>query len=164
MALALEDLKTLKHAEKIADTIWEIASKWSDFGRDTLGKQITRATDSIGANIAESFGRFNYGEKIQFLYYARGSLFESKYWLNRAYARRLISMSDYETLTIKLTETAKSINRHVNSLKTYKQTPNTTHSALREDAPPYTTAPNPDDVLIIDIEDLHFLAEHENNP
>lgn len=79
MSTQLEDLKILQNAENIADAIWKRVMKWEKFAKDVVGKQIIRAVDSIGANIAESYGRFNYGEKLQFLYYSRGSLFETKY-------------------------------------------------------------------------------------
>ena len=74
MSTSFEDLRVLKSAEEVADAVWKRVSNWEDFPKDVVGKQIARATDSIGANIAESFGRFNFGEKLQFLYYARGSL------------------------------------------------------------------------------------------
>ncbi|GIV44793.1 MAG: hypothetical protein KatS3mg035_1916 [Bacteroidia bacterium] len=32
-----------------------------------MGDQFVRATDSIGANIAEGYGRFHYLEKLKFL-------------------------------------------------------------------------------------------------
>jgi len=79
MATSLEDLRVLAMAESVADAIWGQVARWNEFSRDTVGKQVVRAVDSIGANIAEGFGRFNFGEKLQFLYYARGSLFETKY-------------------------------------------------------------------------------------
>ncbi len=78
MATPFEDLRVLRSAETIADEVWRTVVKWNEFTRDVVGKQLTRAVDSIGANIAEAYGRFHYGEKIQFLYYARGSLFETK--------------------------------------------------------------------------------------
>src|SRR5437868_3263948 len=73
MPTNLEDLKVLQAAEGVADDLWQQVMAWNEFARDTLGKQAVRAV--------ESFGRFNFGEKLQFLYYARGSLFETKYWL-----------------------------------------------------------------------------------
>ena len=44
-------------SEKIADSIWNIVSTWNHFARDTVGRQLVRAADSIGANIAEGSGR-----------------------------------------------------------------------------------------------------------
>ena len=76
-----DELEILKAAETLADEIWQYVTKMPAFARDVLGGQLARAVDSVGANIAEAYGRFHYGEKIQFLYYARGSLFEAKYWI-----------------------------------------------------------------------------------
>jgi four helix bundle protein len=138
MATELEDLKVLRTAEQIADNIWSRVSKWDDFPRDVLGKQLARAADSIGANIAESFGRFNYGEKIQFLYYSRGSLFETKYWLNRAKSRQLIHLEDIQIYASELTNLARQLNSFAASLKAQKSNsrPNAT---LREESSDYVT-------------------------
>jgi four helix bundle protein len=114
---SLEDVRVLKNAEQIADAIYKIASQWDEFAQDVVGKQIARAVDSIGANIAESFGRFHFGEKIQFLYYARGSVFETKYWLNRAAVRSLMSSADSQSYVTTLTDIARQLNLYVSSLK-----------------------------------------------
>ena len=90
MSTSLEDVRILQTAESIVDSIWAPVAQWDEFAKDTVGTQLIRAADSIGANIAESFGRFHYGQKIEFLYYARGSLFESKYWHNRVLQRQLM--------------------------------------------------------------------------
>lgn len=120
MAVTFEELKVLKSAEEIADSIWKQVSKWDEFARDVVGKQITRSADSIGANIAESFGRFNFGEKIQFLYYSRGSLFETKYWLNRTSARELMDVSDVQKYVADLTSLARQLNAFASGLKTVR--------------------------------------------
>ena len=52
-----EKLEVYQLAEELADAIWQSARRWSAFDRDTLGKQIVRAADSIGANLAEGYGR-----------------------------------------------------------------------------------------------------------
>lgn len=66
MAVVFEELRVLKSAEEVADTVWKEVVRWEDFAKDTVGKQTARAVDSIGANIAEAFGRFHYGERLQF--------------------------------------------------------------------------------------------------
>lgn len=67
MSATFEDLQILRSAEEIADAIWQHVAAWKTLPRDVVGVQLARAADSIGANIAESFGRFHYGEKLQFL-------------------------------------------------------------------------------------------------
>jgi len=52
-----ENLRIYRLSELLADEIWKIASAWKPFAKDTLGKQMVRAADSIGANIAEGSGR-----------------------------------------------------------------------------------------------------------
>ena len=120
MATSLEDLKVLKSAEEIADAIWKGVIRWEQFAKDVVGKQMAEAADSIGANIAESFGRYNFGEKIQFLYYARGSLFETKYWLNRSSARGLIPEIEVHNYSTQLTFVARQINMFASSLRTQR--------------------------------------------
>ena len=120
MATSFEELKILQAAETIADDVWKLVVTWKTFVRDIVGGQLTRATDSIGANIAESFGRFHYGEKLQFLYYARGSLFEAKYWLNRVKARNLASDDQVNKYSQILTDLARQLNAFASSLKSQR--------------------------------------------
>lgn len=102
MTTSLEELKTLQVAEKIADEIWSEVLRWKNFEKRVVGEQLTRSADSIGANIAEAFGRYHYGDKLKFLFYARGSLFEAKYWINRASKRNLIAFEKCSALAMQL--------------------------------------------------------------
>lgn len=47
-----EYLQVYRLAERLADEIWKIVAVWDQFAKQTIGKQITRSADSIGANIA----------------------------------------------------------------------------------------------------------------
>lgn len=120
MATEMEDLALLRNAESICDEIWEVVSQWDEFTRNTIGQQLVRAADSIGANIAESYGRYNYGEKIQFLYYSRGSLYETKYWLRRTLPRRLLAKHQVEQYADQLDTIAKQLNIFIKSLRSQK--------------------------------------------
>ena len=117
MSLKFEELRVLQAAEATADGIWKQVVQWDPFVRDVVGKQIARAADSIGANIAEAFGRFHYGEKVQFLYYARGSLFETKYWLNRALERELMPSNQVKDYASQLSDLARQLNTFISNLK-----------------------------------------------
>jgi len=118
----LEDMSVYQLEVEHADRIWEIVSRWNFFEKDTVGKQLTRAFDSIGANIAEGFGRFHYGDKIKFYYYARGSAFESQYWIKRAYTRKLISEKDASSFLQSLQQINKELNTLIKVLKKKKNT------------------------------------------
>lgn len=86
----VEELDVYRMAESAADRIYELLRPWPAFDKNTVGEQLVRAADSIGANIAEGYGRFHYGDQLRFFYFARGSLFEVKYWLRRAEGRNLL--------------------------------------------------------------------------
>ena len=57
---AFENLRIYRLSEDLADSIWDVVLGWDRFARDTVGKQIVRAADSVGANIAEGTGRGAY--------------------------------------------------------------------------------------------------------
>lgn len=140
MATGLEELRVLQTAEQFSDEIWKNVVTWKEFPRDVVGKQITRAADSIGANIAEAYGRFHYGEKINLLYYARGSAFETKYWLNRCRTRGLVDEKSAAGLITRLGEIARQINSFAASLKT--QRAEGKPKALRESGADYVVTNN----------------------
>ena len=132
MTLKFEELRVLQTAEAIADRIWKQVVQWDPFIRDVVGKQLTTAADSIGANIAEAFGRFHYGEKVQFLYYARGSLFETKYWLNRSIERKLIPEGQVREHTQQLSDLARQLNTFISNMKSQKQSGQSKSKLIKE--------------------------------
>lgn len=108
-------------SEKIADSIWNIVIAWDSFAKDTVGKQIVRAADSIGANISEGSGRGSLQDNRRFVRMARGSLYETIQWLRRSYMRKLLSQSEVkklrllvEGLTPKLNAFLRSVDKRVN--------------------------------------------------
>lgn len=87
---SFENLEVYQLAERLADNIWKIVSEWNAFEKNAVGMQIVRSADSISANIAEGCGRFNNRDNAKFIKIARGSLYETKNWLRRAYKRDLL--------------------------------------------------------------------------
>ena len=80
---------------------------WGSFERWTIGLQLIRAADSIGANIAEASGRWHVADSRRLLFIARGSLYETEHWLLRAEARELLSQGD---LRERLDEIGRALN------------------------------------------------------
>ena len=116
MVKNIEDLRVYQIAEEIADSIWSICDKWQIFAKKTVGEQIVTAGDSIGANIAEGFGRYHYKENIKFLYYSRGSLQETIFWLKRSLKRELITDKDYKEVDALCRNLYPQLNAYIKSI------------------------------------------------
>lgn len=108
-----ENLDIYKLSEKITDEIWEIVIKWNNLAQDTVGKQVIRSADSIGANIAEGSGRGTPQDNRRFLRMARGSLYETRHWLRRAYRRKLLSQENTEKLLPLIDELIPKLNSYL---------------------------------------------------
>jgi four helix bundle protein len=111
-----EKLRVYKLSENLADTIWSVVLKWHFLAQETVGKQIIKAADSIGANIAEGTGRGTVQDKRRFIRMARGSLYETKHWLRRAYKRSLLTKSQIETLKPIIHELSPKLNAYYRSV------------------------------------------------
>jgi four helix bundle protein len=96
--MKLEDLEVYNLSMTLSDKVWDLVIIWEYFAKDTLGKQWVRASDSVSANISEGFGRNTYRDSRSFYYIARGSLYESKTWLDKAKRRKLITDDDYRAI------------------------------------------------------------------
>jgi hypothetical protein len=46
---SFDQLRVYQLAEKLADEVWDVVVIWNNFAKDTVGKQLVRAADSIGA-------------------------------------------------------------------------------------------------------------------
>jgi four helix bundle protein len=114
--MELEDLRIYQMSMDLADKIWRIVSRWNYFEKDTIGKQLVRAGDSIGANLSEGFGRFHYKENKNFCYFSRGSLYETKTWIHKAYQRDLIKENDYQEIKENIRILSASLNSYINSI------------------------------------------------
>jgi len=56
--MKLEELQVYQLAMQTAEKIWNIVINWNYFEKDTVGKQLVKAADSIASNLSEGFGRF----------------------------------------------------------------------------------------------------------
>ena len=112
-----ENLRVFQLSEKLADYIWDIVISWNYFARDTVGKQITRSADSIGANIAEGSGRYNFQDNLRFVKIARASLHETRYWLRRTYVRKLITSEQINIIKPIVDELSPKLNAYFKYLE-----------------------------------------------
>ena len=113
--MQLEELRVYSLSMEIAEDIWLIVREWDYFTKDTIGKQLVRAVDSIAANLSEGYGRYHYREKINFSYYSRGSLYETKTWLQKAYNRKLLTDDSYDLFTDLINDIGVKLNNYIKS-------------------------------------------------
>lgn len=109
------ELDIWKEAHRLTIEIYKITETFPKAETYALTDQMRRATSSVGANIAEGFGRFHYKDKIRFYYNSRGSVCEVQNflfltqdlnYLEKEMARKLFS--EYDKLNIKLNNFIKS--------------------------------------------------------
>lgn len=96
--------------------IWDVVLRWDKFARDTVGKQIVRSADSIGANIAEGTGRHDFQDNRRFVKIARGSLNETQHFLRRAFKRKLLTSGDVKNIKPLVDNLAPQLNSYWKSI------------------------------------------------
>ena len=111
-----ENLRVYQLSEQLADEIWNIVLKWDNFAKDTVGKQIVRSVDSVGANIAEGEGRGSFQDNRRFVRIARGSLQETQHWLRRAFKRNLLNQEQIEKLKPLIERLSPTLNAYLSSI------------------------------------------------
>jgi len=114
--IEIKDLEVYKQALKISAFAWEIYKSFDWRTKKIIGEQFIEAIDSVGANIAEGYGRYHYLDRVKFYYNARGSLTESLHWLELLLKRELIKEEDYQKLTEELNKLNHSLNAYIRSL------------------------------------------------
>jgi four helix bundle protein len=93
--------KGMKFAEKCLDITESIK------GHYRLMEQLEAAAASVPQNIAEGEGRFSIKDIINYLYFSRGSLYESITLLNLLFYKKLISqdkLEEQEGLALEITK------------------------------------------------------------
>jgi four helix bundle protein len=100
--IELKNLEVYKIARQLSAAIWQIYIRMNFEDKKHIGDQILRSADSVGANIAEGYGRFHYLDKVRFYYNARGSHIEAfTHWLELLLEREKISLAEFEAIKSK---------------------------------------------------------------
>lgn len=115
--LNLDELRVYRMSEDLADRVWELVVTWSSFEKDTVGRQLVRAADSVGANIAEGYGRASPVDHRRFVRTARGSLYEVRHFLRRADKRGLVDKGSKKPLQQTIQKLLPALNAYLTSLK-----------------------------------------------
>lgn len=111
----LNNLKVFQLSKEYGKEVWQIYQSLDWHLKKIIGDQLMRSADSVGANIAEGYGRYHFLEKIKFYYIARASLFESKYWIDLLFERKIIDQEKYLYLMELYQNIVKGLNGLINS-------------------------------------------------
>jgi len=101
---------------KLSASVWSIYSQLPKPLQFSIGDQVLRSIDSIGANIAEGYGRYHYKDSTKFYYNARGSLWESKHWFYLLFKRNLIAEEVFDENIALLDALGKKLNGFIRTL------------------------------------------------
>jgi four helix bundle protein len=106
MASNFNDLVAYRLSVALARDVYRAVARWPAFDRSTVGMQLVRSVDSVGANIAESSGKRTKADRRKSLITARSELLETEHWLRTAHDRHLIRSNP----TDRVAEIARTLN------------------------------------------------------
>jgi len=118
--IKLYDLEVYKLGRRLSSLSWLIYSRFSYSIKINIGDQFIRSVDSVGANIAEGYGRFYFLDKIRFYYQSRGSLFEAEYWIDLLVERNLIQAEESKQLKDLIMEIRIKLSRLITETRNSK--------------------------------------------
>ncbi len=115
---SFEDLEVWQRAVRFAKSVIVSSDNWKTSGKHyRLLEQLEAAATSVAMNIAEGKGRYSQKEFMQYLYIARGSLFETITLLVIVEQLGWIDKNDLEIFREETEIIGKMINNLVKSLK-----------------------------------------------
>lgn len=117
MAFQFEKLEVYQKALDWVETVETLCESLKGKTSYSLIDQLSRASLSIPLNIAEGNGRWHKGEKRQFFWIARGSVFECVPILQVLYRKKLIEEHQHDDLYEKLDVMAKMLTNLVKSVE-----------------------------------------------
>jgi len=113
----LTDLEVYRIAVELSALAWQVYQVIPTYCKFHIGAQFLDSVDSIGANIAEGFGRYHFRDSLKFYYNSRGSLFEAKHWIYLLKTRNLIENEAHAIILNSLEKEGVKLNNFINSLK-----------------------------------------------
>lgn len=115
-----ENLPIFQEAHSLVLSVYKISKSFPKEEKFSLTSQIRRSAASIPTNIVEGNARGHSKEMIEFLYFAKGSLEETKYHLFLARDLGYINELDYDAVHDKTNNVGKQLNGLINFWKKTK--------------------------------------------
>jgi len=115
-----EKLQIFQDAHSLTLSIYKVSSTFPADEKFGITSQLRRSASSIPTNIVEGNARGHKKEMIEFLYFAKGSLEETKYHLLLSKDLSYISTEVYEELQNKAEVISKQLNGLIKYWKTHE--------------------------------------------
>ena len=112
-----EGLKVWQEAIKLAKDVYEITKTLPKEELYGMTSQLRRAAVSISSNVAEGKGRYHKKEYIQFLYIARGSVYETISLIHLSLSLEYLTSKQSQLLLEHLSQIAAMLNGLIQSLQ-----------------------------------------------
>jgi four helix bundle protein len=110
MSDGYRDLIAWQKAKSVALDVYRCTRRFPKDEVYGLSSQMRRAAVSVPSNIAEGKGRYSRKEFLQFLYHARGSLFEFQTQLSIARDLDYIDLASFKSLESQTEELGRILN------------------------------------------------------
>jgi four helix bundle protein len=111
------ELKVWQSAHQMVIDIYRVTARFPSTEKFGLVDQMKRAAMSVPANIVEGQSRNTTKEYLQFLYNARGSLEEVRYFLFLSKDLQFLSIEQYDRLEESYEQISKMLNSLIKALK-----------------------------------------------
>jgi len=110
-----KNLRIWQDSCELIVSVYSLVDTFPKTERYGLSSQLGRSVNSVGANIAESCGRYHFKDRAKFLYNARGSLFETSHHLNIACKLKYISQEELAAEELKIKDLNIRLNNYISS-------------------------------------------------
>ena len=112
-----KELDVWKESHELVLQIYKITSSFPNEEKYGIISQLRRCSSSMPANIVEGQSRNSTKEYLQFLYNARGSLEETRYFILLSKDLKYISEKELKELEPKFIKVSKMLNGLIKALK-----------------------------------------------
>jgi four helix bundle protein len=111
-----EELEVWKKAHQLTLDIYRLTEQFPSKEQYRVNSQLCRASSSICANIVEGNARGSYKDYLRFLYIARGSLEETRYFILLSKDLNYLTEIQYNNLNQQIIIISKMLNGMIKGL------------------------------------------------
>jgi four helix bundle protein len=127
-----QDLEVWKQSKDLVSFVYSITKSFPRDEQFGLTNQLRRAAVSIPSNIAEGCGRNHFKDSIQFLFIARGSLYELETQMIITYDLQYISQENLAKAQTKIKSCKRLLNGFINYFQSLRNDQSNVNEPLEE--------------------------------